>query len=68
MTEPEEITCDICGVSTSDMDRVTTENWEYCVGLDKQYCGECRENRNETPCDDPECEADICYDAREARR
>lgn len=64
--EDEVITCDVCGEETADADRITDENWEYCTGLEKQFCGECRENREEAPCDDPECEADVCYDARTA--
>jgi len=56
--------CDVCGEDTGDAVRVTDENWEYCTGLEKQFCGECRETREEPPCDDPECEADVCYDAR----
>ena len=64
--EDEVITCDICGEETADAERITDENWEYCTGLEKQFCGECRVDREEPPCDDPECEADVCYDARTA--
>ena len=67
MTDDDDIIiCDICGEETADADRITDENWEYCTGLEKQFCGECRENREESPCDDPECEADVCYNARTA--
>ena len=59
-----ETKCDICGEETADADRITDENWEYCTGLEKQFCGECRENREYPPCADPECEADVCYNAR----
>ena len=55
----------MCGVFTSDVDRVITENWEFCEGLQKQFCGECRENREEEPCDNPDCEADVCYYTRQ---
>ena len=55
--------CNVCGDETGDAVQVTDENWEYCTGLDKQFCGKCREKREEPPCDDSECEADICYNA-----
>ena len=60
-----EAICDVCGDATIDPMRVTDENWEYCFGLQKQFCGVCRENREEEPCDNPDCEADVCYNARE---
>jgi hypothetical protein len=60
------IVCNVCGDETGDPDRITEENWEFCTGLEKQFCGKCREKREEPPCKDPECEADVCYDARMA--
>lgn len=65
MSDDDTTTCDICGESTSDTERITSENWEYCSGLQKQFCGECRENREEDACDDSECEADVCYTAHQ---
>ena len=53
MSDDEIVVCDICGEETADADRITDENWEYCTGLEKQFCGECRE-------------ADMCYNARTA--
>jgi len=59
------VVCDKCGEATNDDDRITSENWEFCEGLQTQFCGECREAREEPPCDNPECEADVCYNKRE---
>jgi len=61
---PIGLVCDECGESTNDDERITTENWEYCAGLQKQYCGKCRELREEPPCDEPMCDADVCYNKR----
>jgi hypothetical protein len=62
---PIGVVCDECGETTTDYERITEENWEFCAGLQKQFCGACREARQEPPCDDPECDADVCYDKRE---
>ena len=62
---PIRVFCDKCGDFTNDDERITAENWEYCAGLQRQFCGSCREAREEPPCDDPTCEADVCYDKRE---
>ena len=58
--------CDRCGKMTTYDDQVCDENWETCNGLQEFYCGDCREAREEPPCDDPECEADVCYNYHEA--
>jgi len=63
--QPVGVLCDECGETTTDYERITEENWEFCAGLQKQFCGTCRELREEPPCDDPECDADVCYDKRE---
>jgi len=57
------IVCDICGDETADAERITNENWEFCAGLEKQFCGKCRVKRTDPPCDDSDCDADICYNA-----
>lgn len=58
------VQCDVCGESTNDDERITSENWEFCEGLQKQFCGLCREEREEPPCEDPTCDADVCYEKR----
>ena len=63
MDTSDIVTCDICGDDTGDVVRLSEENWEFCSGLDKQFCGKCREKREEPPCDDSDCDADICYNA-----
>lgn len=63
MSDDDLVTCDICGDETTDAERITDENWEFCSGLDKQFCGTCSKERDDTPCDDSDCEADICYNA-----
>lgn len=63
MADDDIIVCDICGDETSDAERITDENWEFCSGLEKQFCGKCRDKREDPPCDDSECEADVCYNA-----
>jgi hypothetical protein len=62
---PLGVICDECGETTNNDERITTENWEFCIGLQKQFCGKCREAREEPPCDEPTCDADVCYDKRE---
>ena len=62
---PLGVICDECGDTTNNDERITTENWEFCIGLQKQFCGKCREAREEPPCDEPTCDADVCYDKRE---
>jgi hypothetical protein len=59
----EEVVCDKCG----SVSGTAAENWEYCEGLKLQFCGECREKREEPPCGKSECQADVCYDANEER-
>jgi len=61
------VRCDICGDLTEDDERITSENWEFCEGLQKQFCGACRERRQEPPCEIETCEADVCYDLRHER-
>ena len=61
---PMGVVCDLCGDATNDDERITSENWEFCEGLQKQFCGTCREGRDEPPCDSPECDADVCYTKR----
>lgn len=63
MADDDIIVCDICGDETADAERITDENWEFCSGLEKQFCGKCRDKREDPPCDDSECEADVCYNA-----
>ncbi len=57
------VTCDVCGEVTADNERLTNENWEFCSGLAKQFCGTCREGRVLPACDDVQCQADRCYSA-----
>jgi len=61
---PMGVVCDICGDTTNEDERITSENWEFCEGLQKQFCGVCREEREEPPCNSPECDADVCYNKR----
>ena len=61
MADDDMVTCDICKDSTNDCKRITGENWEYCSGLELQFCGKCRELRTQPPCEDTECQADVCY-------
>jgi hypothetical protein len=61
---PLSVVCSFCGDATEDDERITSENWEFCEGLQKQFCGACREEREEPPCDGPECDADVCYTKR----
>jgi len=63
----EEVKCDKCGKIAETSEQVENENWEYCEGLKVQFCGECREKREEPPCTNSQCQADVCYDAREER-
>jgi len=63
-SEQTGVVCDICGDTTDDDDRITSENWEFCEGLQKQFCGACRKEREEPPCDDAGCHADVCYEKR----
>jgi hypothetical protein len=62
---PMVVICDKCGETTNDDERITAENWEFCVGLQQQFCGACREAREEPPCDEAMCDADVCYNKRE---
>jgi hypothetical protein len=61
---PMGVLCNVCGDTTNDDERITAENWEYCEGLQTQFCGACREERKEPPCDEPTCDADVCYEKR----
>lgn len=58
----------MCGTTTDDEEVLSDSNWEYCEGLEKQFCSECRENREEPPCDKEDCEADVCFNHREQLR
>lgn len=60
-------TCDVCGSTTSDVAN-SGSKWDFCEGLQMQFCDSCRHNRGDALCDKEGCQADACSAHRERHK
>jgi hypothetical protein len=61
--DPDNIqSCSVCDLKPSDGNAITEDNWETCWGRNMFFCPL---HRVQYPCNNEECDADLCYNFRE---